>query len=124
MKIHHIALTVKNLEESKQFYQNLFGFVEVRSFERPDLQGKAIFMSCENTMLELWEFANGLPYQDEPLHRMGIRHIAFETKNIQEFIDKIPKEIITVDIVRGSSGSQFCFISDPSGIDIEIYEPV
>lgn len=34
MKIHHIALTVNNLAESQKFYENTFGFIVTKEFEK------------------------------------------------------------------------------------------
>lgn len=37
MEIHHIAVSVKNLNKSVNFYKNIFGFSVIKKFERKDL---------------------------------------------------------------------------------------
>jgi catechol 2,3-dioxygenase-like lactoylglutathione lyase family enzyme len=127
MRIHHVALTSKNIEQSKEFYSRYFGFKEVLSFERPDLLGKAVFLECDNAKLEIWEFENSKIILDKhPINNIqeqGIQHVAFEIKNIEEFVKILPKEIFSTEIQKGRSGAKFCFIKDPTGINIELYEP-
>ena len=44
MRIHHIAISVKNLEKSLCFYKDIFDFKKVKIFLRKDLGGKAMFL--------------------------------------------------------------------------------
>lgn len=124
MKIHHIAITVNNLETSKEFYSKYFGFSEIKLFERIDLRGKAIFLQCENIILELWEFSNPFPSQGDELQRIGIRHLAFEVGDIENFILNLPNELITEYVKLGASGGKYLFIKDPSGVNIELYQTI
>ena len=52
MKYNHIALSVKDLERSVEFYQEVFGFVEVKRLEREDLAINIVFLKL-NTEDEL-----------------------------------------------------------------------
>ncbi len=90
MKLHHVALTVKNIEESQDFYSSLFGFQEVKSFERPDLGGKAVLLTCDNINLEIWEFSKNedISYEGKKLQELGIAHIAFQIDSIEDFLTK------------------------------------
>ncbi len=125
MKIHHIAITVKNLQESVEFYTKNFGFAVAHEFERPDLLGKAAFIKLGDTHIELWEFEDAYDGQND-LHDLklrGIRHIAFQVDDIdveyQRFVDNgISVEKPSV----GGSGSKYCFLQDPNGVQLELYE--
>lgn len=124
MQIHHTAITVNNLDESIDFYSRLFGLKPVRVFERPDMHAKAVFLQGDNVQLELWEFANGYKKTVQPkLEETGIRHIAFETDSIEDFLKGLPESILVTKAKKGASGGTYAFLKDPSGIDIEIYEP-
>jgi len=123
MNLHHVALTVKNLSESKDFYEKFFGFKQKKFFEKPDEKAKAVFLECGNTQIELWEFIDPLPYQKENLNRIGIRHLAFEVENLDDFVKKLPEDLVQKPAKIGASGGKYCFLKDPSGIDIELYEP-
>jgi catechol 2,3-dioxygenase-like lactoylglutathione lyase family enzyme len=51
MKLHHVALTVKDLNTSLPFYENLFGFKEVKRFRRDDMGATGCFLQGDNTIL-------------------------------------------------------------------------
>ena len=56
MKIHHVSITVNNLEESTKFYREMLGFEVEMSFERKDLGAKATFIKLKEFQMELWQF--------------------------------------------------------------------
>jgi glyoxylase I family protein len=125
MKIHHIALSVKNLDNSIKFYKEIFGFSEVQRFERKDLGGKAIFLKLNNVSLEIWQFDNQNKNKDDfsDLNVLGIRHLAFEVNNIEEEYTKLKLKKIAISEPRlGASGAKYCFLNDPDGIQLELYE--
>ncbi|MBM3257146.1 MAG: hypothetical protein FJY98_02345 [Candidatus Liptonbacteria bacterium] len=69
--IHHIAISVENLERSRNFYKE-FGFKEEKRFERKDLRGKAAFLKLGNMRIEIWEFEDKLPENTIPDIRAAI----------------------------------------------------
>jgi len=83
MKIHHVALSVTNLNRSVKFYSDLFGFSVSDRFERPDLGGKAVFLELNGLKIELWEFKEQKFAKEDQsnLHIIGIKHIAFHTSD-------------------------------------------
>lgn len=54
MQIHHIAITVDDLEESKKFYIENFGFLLVKEFDKKDMEGKATLLRLGEVSIELW----------------------------------------------------------------------
>jgi len=125
MKVHHIALSVKNLEETVNFYKKLFGFEEVKNFERKDLGGKAIFLKLNEIQLEIWEFNNKIKNKDDfsNLNILGIKHIAFEVNDIEKTYNEIKSRGIEIsEPKQGASGKRYCFLKDPNGFPLELYE--
>jgi len=124
MKVHHIALTVRNIENSLKFYRDYFGFVEVRKFERREWNGKAVFIKLGDVYLELWQFDKQIKNKDNfsNLNILGIKHIAFEVDDIQKKYRKLKSENIEISkLVTGTTG-KYCFLKDPDGIFLELYE--
>ncbi len=125
MKLHHVALTVKNLEESRKFYEDYFSASVVKEFTRPDLKGKAVFLEVGSAQLELWEFSDGKENKDslKDLKIAGIRHIAFEVENLDKASAELrAKGLVISEPQLGGSGHCYAFTQDPNGIPIELYE--
>ena len=125
MKIHHVSLSVKNLENSVKFYKDIFGFSEVNRFERKDLGGKAVFLKLGDTHIELWQFDKQIENKDDlsNLNIIGIKHIAFGVSNIEEKYNEIKSENIEIsELKMGASGKRYAFLKDPDGIPLELYE--
>ena len=111
--IDHINMTVKNLEESVEFYQNLFGF-EIKK-DQPEENSKII--GNDNIKLCLYEDSQMSP-------NGGIAHFGFNVKNFDEILDKCRKlevEILYEGVIQFEK-SKSIYIKDPSGYDIELSE--
>ena len=109
----HVNMNVKNLEQSVQFYKNLFGF-EVRK-EQPDQKSKII--GNDNVKLCLYEDPEMSP-------EGGIAHFGFNIENFDEIIDKcnsLGVEVLYDGPVQFEK-SMSIYIKDPSGYDIELSE--
>src|SRR3989338_355401 len=113
MKLHHVALTIKDLNVSIPFYGELFGFKEILRFRRDDMGGTGCLLQNENIIIELWQFDILKEGSREDLSFTGIKHIAFTDEN-PELVHKsfIEKGIKCTDIHTGASGGIYFFLSD------------
>lgn len=86
MRIHHIAITVNNLEESQKFYQDFFNFKVGEFFEREDMRAKFVHLELNGFIIELWEFTDIKENSDNlrDIKIRGIRHIAFGVENLDK----------------------------------------
>lgn len=122
MKIHHIALTVKDLEESSHFYCSNFEFKVSKIFSRPEKGWKAQFLQGDNTRLELFEFSqSNTSGNTQDISIVGIRHIAFAVDDIEAEITRLSHLEFT-PIHEGVTKRRLAFTSYPNGIQIELYE--
>ncbi|VVB77517.1 Glyoxalase/Bleomycin resistance protein/Dioxygenase superfamily protein [uncultured archaeon] len=123
--MHHVALSVKDLDASLIFYKDLLGTKEGKSFERKDLGGRAVFLVLDNIQLELWQ-----PYEQKPnkddltdLNTRGIRHIAFEFDDLDAKYKELKAKGIDIDEpAPGASVSKLCQLRDPDGMVVELYQ--
>ena len=125
MKIHHIAISVRDLEKSSNFYKNIFGFEGEKEFKRKDLGAKVIFLKLNDIHLELWQFDKQIENKDNfsNLSILGIKHIAFEVDNIEEKYKELKSKGFKISEPKlGASGGRYCFLKDPDGLPIELYE--
>lgn len=122
--LHHAAISVKNLENSVEFYSRTFGFKQVQRFERKDLNGKASFLQLGDTFIEIWEVENveDSKEKDKHLNVTGIRHIALAVKDINNIYRKLKFTTNITKPIKGASGKMLSFLTDPDGISIELYE--
>lgn len=119
ISMDHVNMNVKNLEQSIQFYKNLFGF-EVRkednSPNKLDVPSKII--GNDSIKLCLYEDSQMSPNSG------GIAHFGFHIANFDDIIVKCKE--LHVEILYGGpidfEKSRSVYIKDPSGYDIELSE--
>lgn len=125
MRIHHIALSVWSLDASIQFYKSLFGFTEVRRFEKQELMGRAAFLRLGDVSLEIWEFKDQREPKDDlsDLNIFGIKHIALEVDSVDGEYRRISSYGIKISEPKDGETGKYCFLKDPDGIVLELYQP-
>ena len=81
MKIHHLAISVKSLEKSIEFYQQ-FGFREVKRFTKEGWDGEAVFLESGSFRLELFCFEDCVENEDDfsNFKVLGYKHILLKLK--------------------------------------------
>ena len=109
----HVNMTVKNLEESVEFYKKLFGF-EVKK-EQTEYKSKII--GNDNIKLCI--------YEDPEMKPEGaIAHFGFHIENFDEVMEacKLFGVKVFYDGPVQFEKSRSIYIEDPSGYDIELSE--
>ncbi len=123
--IHHIGLTVSNLEESAEFFISLLNWQEVR---RND-EYPAIFVSDGEIMLTLWAVKDQPGNSFNRKSNVGLHHLALKVSN-EEALDilyeKLSSSNIEIEFApellrEGPAKHMMCY--DPSGIRIEFIWP-
>jgi catechol 2,3-dioxygenase-like lactoylglutathione lyase family enzyme len=125
MRIHHISISVRDSKKSASFYIENFGFKEVERFTKPHWDGDAIILELGNIKLEIFGFKNYIEKKDDlsELNVIGLKHIGIEVKNVKEKYKKLKSKGIDIDEpIKGTTCAWFCFLRDPDGIPIELYE--
>jgi glyoxylase I family protein len=123
MKLHHVALTVKDLEQSVGFYTSNFNLSVAFRFERLDMGAAAVFLSTGNSYLELWAFNDKKIGELTDLGVTGIKHVAFQSEDIESDYARLVKNGLKCQQVKeGKSGGKYFFTHDLDGNQIEIYQ--
>ena len=138
LKIGHVGLHVRNLEEEIKFLE-LLG-AEVTSIDRLG-RGRVAFVSLDGVWhhnFALFEDGAALPSGDSQKERLGLDHIAMMTDkraSVDAWKEKLTAHGIRVTGpqiqgpegggLEGGSGSYTIFFTDPNGICFEIFaEPM
>ena len=122
--IDHIALTVKSLEQSVNFYTNMLGFEAEQRFEYNERGLTIQFLSIGEVQLELFGYSKEVAEQERKPLQAGIAHMAFEVENLDETYVELQKRgiIFEGEPRTAMMGQRILFLSDPDGNRIELVE--
>ncbi len=127
MKIHHIAISAKDSEKTAKFYKEIFEFKEINRFTKPGWDGSAIILKLSDLELEIFQFQNPTDRKDDlsNLKVIGLKHIGIQVESVNEKYKELRDKGIDIDEpVKGTTCAWFCFLRDPDGIPIELYESI
>jgi catechol 2,3-dioxygenase-like lactoylglutathione lyase family enzyme len=122
----HVGLNVSDIDRSKRFYQDVFGFEVIRESQQDDRRF-AFLGDGSKLLLTLWQQSSGRFEKARP----GLHHLSFQVDSIDEVKEaearlrslKVP--LIYDGIVPHAEGAQSggIFFEDPDGMRLEIYSP-
>ncbi len=114
MKLHHIGIVVKNIQESAG---ELTKFLDFESIAVPTLVGSQkvniCFLKTNNVFLELIEPAQeNSPISDFVEKGGGFHHLCFEVDDIHLELEKMKKNgaRVVVDVVKGFEDHLIAFV--------------
>ena len=118
MKIDHIAIAVKDVEESAKIYQEAFGLDNIE-FETVETEGvKIAILHLENGRIELMQPTNDASPIQKFLEKkgQGLHHLALETDDIDGEVSRMETCGIQFlgKIRPGSAGTKVTFIHPKS----------
>lgn len=121
--IHHVGLTVDNLEQSAAFFTELLGWAEVMRRDYP-----AIFVSDGSHMITLWQIRKPAVSFDKD-HNIGLHHIAFKIEDeetLQQLYNTLKQNGIDIEFApeplgNGPARHMMCY--EPSGNRVEFIWP-
>jgi methylmalonyl-CoA/ethylmalonyl-CoA epimerase len=129
LKVDHIGIAVKSLDETLKFYQEMLG-LELHGTEVVEEQKvKVAFLPVGDTEVELLESTD----PEGPIAKFidkkgeGIQHIAFKVPNIEEAIAELmSKGVKMIDEKPryGAGGAKiaFCHPKSTNGVLVELSE--
>ena len=124
LRTHHVALICSDYDASKAFYTETLGLRLIREVHRPERRSYKLDLELpDGTQLELFSFPSP-PKRPSYPEACGLRHLAFEVADIDEAIDGLRRQGVTVEAVRVDehTGKRFTFFADPDGLPLELYE--
>ncbi len=123
-RVHHIAIICSNYEVSKKFYTEVLDLDIVKETYRLERQSYKLDLKVGDTyQIELFSFPDPPKRSSNP-EATGLRHLAFEVKDIENAVELLLKKGVNAEPIRidDLTGKRFTFFADPDGLPLELYE--
>ena len=134
--IHHIAISVDNIDEAVTFYTNVFSFQPVqqenidndvlanRVIGMDAIRARMVMLKAPNAFVELWQYTH--PESEDRRSRpcdYGYPHMALQVENMETEVSRLRTHGMTFagDAVCGEQASAV-YGYDPFDNIIELYE--
>jgi len=120
--IGHVAVSVKNIDSSLDFYVNKLGFDEMFRLERDGRLWIVYLRITDTQFIEL--FPEGVGDGAPPFANVGYNHLCLEVENIDEAIADITSRgvVLTAEKKLGLDNNYQAWIADPEGNRIELMQ--
>ena len=128
-ELNHIAIAVKNIEETLEFYRLLFGLESGQIKEIVDQGVRAALIKVGKTQLEIIQPVQASGSVSRFINKKGegLHHICFEVENLRATLKRLDEqgiELIDSSPREGLSGMiAFLHPSATRGTLIELIEP-
>jgi glyoxylase I family protein len=136
--IHHIALSVPDIEVAARFYMDTLGFSETFASEWDNkplndrvigvdgTSAKVRMLRTSNVFVELWEYRNPAPLTQDPGYspaNHGYAHIGLQVTNIHAEYERLQRAGMTFHAPPVDLGASAAIYGrDPFGNIIELYQ--
>jgi len=120
--IGHVALSVKDIDRSLDFYVNKLGFTEMFRLDRDDRLWIVYLRITDTQFIEL--FPDGVGEGAPPFANIGFNHLCLEVDDIDAAIAELKGNGVTLTAEKklGVDHNYQAWIADPEGNRIELMQ--
>jgi methylmalonyl-CoA epimerase len=129
MKIDHLGIATKGIDEALKFWQDALGLENVHAEEVEEQKVRVAMLPIGDTRIELLEATSA----DSPIAKFiekrggGIHHIAVEVENIEESLAKLKARGARLIDEKPRVGAEGCLIafvhpSSANGVLLELVQ--
>ncbi len=126
IKFHHFALEVSDIRKSEEFYCDLLGFKKTGEHSFPDRGRSIVFVELEGVCQERHADTDSEPYVAAPAKQVGYKHLCMLTDDVNGVCERLRAAgvKITTEPFDTALGSRICFLEDPDGLPLELWQPL
>lgn len=129
LRHHHFALSVPDLNEAVEWYQQKLGLSLEQFYEIPEFNVKAAFLELNGFRIELFYVpgSSSMPeYDREPgqaLAVQGLKHIGFAVNDVKAAMMELEERGVEflMPITEFVKGVPVTFFKDLNGVTFELY---
>ncbi len=129
MKINHLGIATKGIDEALKFWGNALGLENVHTETVEDQKVRVAMLPIGESRIELLEATS----EDSPIAKFlekrggGIHHIAVEVENIEESLAKLKSEGMRLIDEKPRIGAEGCLVafvhpSSANGVLLELVQ--
>ena len=109
-------ILTRNMDETRRFYERVFGMVLVEEWDDADDKGVILAFSKErlDALLEI--------YDDDSVYDHSSLSLQFRVADIAKFQTELPDDLKYDGPKARPWGSQYIYIRDPNNILVIVYE--
>ncbi|MFC3033130.1 VOC family protein [Pseudoalteromonas fenneropenaei] len=122
--MHHVAIIASDYAKAKHFYLDILGLELIAEHYQVHRDSYKIDLRVpDGVQIELFVFNNPPPRPSYP-EASGLRHLAFAVADIELARANIVALGVGCEEIRVDPYTElrFCFLADPDGLPIELYE--
>jgi catechol 2,3-dioxygenase-like lactoylglutathione lyase family enzyme len=123
---NHIGINIKDIDESLAFYKKVFMPTAIRKYEFKEYDIYFLFLN-RGVKIELFDYKGRNKRTDVEESRVGYRHIAFETFQLEAWARHITgcgADIVLPLTEVPELRMKVFLIRDPNGIVLELCQPM
>lgn len=120
--IGHVAVSVRDIERSMDFYVNKLGFAEMFRLHRDEKLWIVYLRITDTQFLEL--FPGGVGDGAPPFENLGFNHLCIEVDDLDAAIAEITGNGVKLTIQKkvGADDNLQAWVADPDGNRIELMQ--
>jgi len=122
--IEHVAITVKNFDESLDFYTRILGFSIAWTSEIRERGLKIAFLESEQAKIEIFGVIDDKAIAGPTLKdtETGLKHFCLVVDDMDGIYQKLKKYGVNFSLEPKESedGSKFAVFTDPNGIIVQL----
>jgi len=131
MKINHLGIATKGIDEALKFWEVALGLENVHTETVEDQKVRVAMLTIGESRIELLEATS----EDSPIAKFlekrggGIHHIAVEVENIEESLAKLKREGMRLIDETPRIGAENCLVafvhpSSANGVLLELVQKI